>query len=180
MPSLPLRRAAATALAASALIAAGCGGEEEGGQAAQTTPPPTETQPAPAPQEGGDVNDTSVKPTVEVPEGAPPDELVTEDIVEGEGSPAEEGDTLTVQYVGVSYETGEEFDASWDRGEPFTFELGAGMVIEGWDEGLVGMRAGGRRKLVIPPDLAYGAQGSPPAIGPDETLVFVVDLVEIG
>lgn len=132
------------------------------------------------PEEGGDLTDTSVKPTVEVPEGEPPTELETEDIVEGEGEAAEAGDTLTMQYVGVSYATGEQFDASWDTGQPFIFELGAGMVIEGWDEGLVGMREGGRRQLVIPPDMAYGAAGSPPAIGPDETLVFVVDLVEIG
>ncbi|MCP9490730.1 MAG: FKBP-type peptidyl-prolyl cis-trans isomerase [Solirubrobacteraceae bacterium MAG38_C4-C5] len=181
MSSFPLRKAAATAIAVSALIAAGCGSDDEGSenQAAQTTPPAFETPPAP-PEEGGDLTDTSVKPAVEVPEGEPPTELETEDIVEGEGEAAEAGDTLTMQYVGVSYATGEEFDASWDLGQPFIFELGAGMVIEGWDEGLVGMREGGRRQLVIPPDMAYGASGSPPAIGPDETLVFVVDLVEIG
>lgn len=177
----PLRHAVATAIAVSALIVAGCSGDgEEGSEssAAQTTPPAFET-PA-VPEEGGDLTDTSVKPTVEVPEGEPPTELETEDIVEGEGEAAEAGDTLTMQYVGVSYATGEQFDASWDIGQPFIFELGAGMVIEGWDEGLVGMREGGRRQLVIPPDMAYGAAGSPPAIGPDETLVFVVDLVEIG
>lgn len=179
--SLPaLRHAVATAIAVSALIAAGCGGDDEGSEspAAQTTPPAFET-PA-VPEEGGDLTDTSVKPAVEVPEGEPPTELETEDIVEGEGEAAEAGDTLTMQYVGVSYATGEEFDASWDLGQPFIFELGAGMVIEGWDEGLEGMRPGGRRQLVIPPDMAYGASGSPPAIGPEETLVFVVDLVEIG
>ncbi len=178
MSPLRLRHVTAAALAASALIAAGCG--DDGNQAAQTTPPPAETQPAPVPEGGGDITETSVKPTVEVPEGEPPTELETEDVVEGEGPAAEPGDTLTMQYVGVSYQTGEQFDASWDTGQPFIFELGAGMVIEGWDEGLVGMREGGRRKLVIPPDMAYGAQGSPPAIGPDETLVFVVDLLEIG
>ncbi len=182
MSSFPLRKAAATAIAVSALIAAGCGGDDEGSEspAAQTTPPAFETQPAPVPEEGGDLTDTSVKPTVDVPEGEPPTELETEDIVEGEGAAAEAGDTLTMQYVGVSYATGEEFDASWDSGQPFIFELGAGMVIEGWDEGLEGMREGGRRQLVIPPDMAYGASGQPPVIGPDETLVFVVDLVEIG
>jgi len=182
MASSPLPRAVATAIAVSALIAAGCGGDEEASQspAAQTTPPAFETQPAPVPGGSGDLTDTSVKPTVDVPEGEPPTELKTKDIVEGEGEAAEAGDTLTMQYVGVSYETGEQFDASWDSGQPFIFELGAGMVIEGWDEGLVGMREGGRRQLVIPPDMAYGAAGSPPVIGPDETLVFVVDLVEIG
>jgi peptidylprolyl isomerase len=177
----PLRHAVATVIAVSALIAAGCGGDDDEASessAVQTTPPAFET-PA-VPEEGGDLTDTSVKPAVEVPEGEPPTELETEDIVEGEGEAAEAGDTLTMQYVGVSYATGEEFEASWDLGQPFIFELGAGMVIEGWDEGLVGMREGGRRQLVIPPDMAYGAAGNPPAIGPDETLVFVVDLVEIG
>lgn len=182
MSSSSLRKAAATAIAVSALIAAGCGGDEEDSenQAAQTTPPAFETQPEPVPDESGDLTDTSVKPAVDVPEGEAPTELETDDIVEGEGEAAEAGDTLTMQYVGVSYATGEEFDASWDIGQPFIFELGAGMVIEGWDEGLEGMRPGGRRQLVIPPDMAYGAAGNPPAIGPDETLVFVVDLVEIG
>jgi peptidylprolyl isomerase len=181
MSSPPLRKALTTAIAVSALIAAGCGGDDDEASessAAQTTPPAFET-PA-VPEEGGDLTDTSVKPAVEVPEGEPPTELETEDIVEGEGEAAEAGDTLTMQYVGVSYATGEQFDASWDIGQPFIFELGAGTVIEGWDEGLVGMREGGRRQLVIPPDMAYGAAGSPPVIGPDETLVFVVDLVEIG
>ncbi|MDQ3644098.1 MAG: FKBP-type peptidyl-prolyl cis-trans isomerase [Actinomycetota bacterium] len=117
---------------------------------------------------------------MDVPEGPPPKELETEDIVEGEGEAAKAGDTLTMQYVGVSYSTGQEFDASWDQGQPFIFELGAGDVIEGWDEGLVGMREGGRRQLIIPPDMAYGATGQPPVIGPDETLIFVVDLIEIG
>ena len=85
-----------------------------------------------------------------------------------------------MQYVGVSFSTGEQFDASWDRGQPFQFQLGAQMVIPGWDQGVAGMKVGGRRRLVIPPDLAYGRQGSPPAIGPSETLVFVIDLVSIG
>jgi peptidylprolyl isomerase len=181
MRSFPLRKAVATAIAVSALIAAGCGGDDEEGSespAAQTTPPAFETPSEP--EEGGDLTDTSVKPAVEVPEGEPPTELETEDIVEGDGEAAEAGDTLTMQYVGVSYATGEEFEASWDIGQPFIFELGAGRVIEGWDEGLVGMREGGRRQLVIPPEMAYGAAGQPPVIGPDETLVFVVDLVEIG
>jgi peptidylprolyl isomerase len=84
-----------------------------------------------------------------------------------------------MQYVGVAFSTGEEFDASWDRGEPFEFTLGNGDVIAGWDEGIVGMKEGGRRKLTIPAEQAYGAQGSPPTIGPNETLVFVVDLEKI-
>ena len=93
---------------------------------------------------------------------------------------AEPGKNVQVQYVGISFKNGRQFDASWDRGEPFTFELGAGQVIPGWDNGIVGMREGGRRELVIPPDQAYGAAGSPPAIGPNETLIFVVDLEKIG
>jgi peptidylprolyl isomerase len=120
------------------------------------------------------------KPKVEVPSGPAPKELQKKDLIKGEGPAAKQGDTIRVQYVGVSYKNGKEFDASWNRGEPFELQLGAGMVIPGWDEGIVGMRLGSRRQLVIPPDLAYGPQGSPPAIGPNETLVFVVDLVGIG
>jgi peptidylprolyl isomerase len=86
---------------------------------------------------------------------------------------------VQVQYVGVSFKTGEQFDASWDRGEPFVFQLGAGQVIPGWDQGIQGMKVGGRRRLVIPPDMAYGSRGSPPSIGPNETLVFVVDLLAV-
>jgi peptidylprolyl isomerase len=129
---------------------------------------------------GSDLTDTSTKPAIEVPDEAPPTELVREDIVTGDGDEAQAGDQVTVQYVGVDYETGEEFDSSWENPEPFQFELGAGEVIPGWDEGVEGMRVGGRRELVIPPDLAYGAQGQPPAIGPNATLVFVIDLVEVG
>jgi peptidylprolyl isomerase len=124
--------------------------------------------------------DLDTKPEIEVPEEAPPAELVSEDLVEGDGEEAQAGDLVTVQYVGVDYETGEEFDTSWDDPEPFQFQLGAGSVIPGWDQGVEGMRVGGRRQLVIPPDLAYGKQGQPPAIGPNATLLFVIDLVGIG
>jgi peptidylprolyl isomerase len=123
--------------------------------------------------------DLSEKPTPAIPDEAPPAELQSEDIVEGEGAEAKSGDEVTVQYVGVDYETGEEFDTSWDS-EPFTFKLGTGAVIPGWDQGVEGMKEGGRRQLVIPPDLAYGPQGQPPAIGPNATLVFVIDLVKVG
>ena len=128
---------------------------------------------------GSDLTDTSVKPQIEVPDEAPPTELEIDDIVEGDGAEAKAGDDVTVQYVGVDYETGEQFDASWDRNEPFPFKLGSGSVIPGWDEGVEGMRVGGRRELTIPPDLAYGEQGRPPDIGPNATLVFVIDLVSI-
>jgi len=149
---------------ATALALAGCGGDDDSSS--------TTTSEAAA-------VDTSTKPEVEVPSEAPPEELVIEDIVEGDGATAETGDTLTVQYVGVDYETGEEFDASWDQPEPFPFQLGVDAIIDGWQEGLVGMKVGGRRELIIPPDLAYGAQGSPPVIGPNATLVFVIDLLAV-
>jgi len=123
--------------------------------------------------------DTSTKPVIEASDAPAPSSLEIEDIKEGTGPGAKDGDTLSMQYVGALYDTGEEFDASWDRGEPFEFELGSGNVIQGWDQGIKGMKAGGRRKLVIPPDLGYGAAGSPPAIPANATLVFVVDLLEI-
>lgn len=132
--------------------------------------------------DGGDpasLSDTSVKPEIPKQDGDPPAELVSEDIVVGDGATAKAGDEVEVQYVGVDYSTGEQFDASWDNGQPFTFELGASQVIQGWDQGVEGMKVGGRRMLTIPPDLAYGPTGSPPAIGPDATLVFVVDLLDV-
>jgi peptidylprolyl isomerase len=123
--------------------------------------------------------DLTSKPTVTVHgDTEPPTELVTHDLVEGDGAEIAAGDSANVQYVGVSWSTGRESDASWDRGaQPFSFPVGAGRVIAGWDRGVVGMRAGGRRLLVIPPDLGYGSRGAGGVIGPDETLVFVVDAV---
>jgi peptidylprolyl isomerase len=120
------------------------------------------------------------KPKVTVPKGAPPKKLEIKEIEEGTGAEAKAGDEVTVQYVGVNYKSGKEFDASWDRGEPFSFKLGAGMVIPGWDKGVEGMKVGGRRELIIPPNLAYGPEGRPPSIGPNETLIFVIDLLEVG
>jgi peptidylprolyl isomerase len=128
---------------------------------------------------GGDLSDTSQKPNVEVPSDPPPDQLKIEDIVDGDGAEAQKGDQVSVQYVGVDYETGEEFDSSWDRDQPVDFQLGSGMVIPGWDQGVEGMKVGGRRELTVPPDLAYGPQGSPPAIRPNATLVFVIDLLSV-
>jgi peptidylprolyl isomerase len=119
------------------------------------------------------------KPQIERPDGEPPAELVVEDIVLGEGPQAQPGNDVTVHYVGVSYDSGDEFDASWNRGQPFRFPLGGGRVIQGWDDGVVGMKVGGRRKLVIPPHLAYGDRGAGGAIKPGETLVFVVDLIGV-
>ena len=117
------------------------------------------------------------KPEVDFPGGEPPTKLEITDIWEGEGKVASTGDTVQVNYVGVAYSTGEEFDASWNRGEPLSFRLGAGQVIAGWDQGIQGMRVGGRRQLIIPPDLAYGNRGAGNVIRPGETLIFVCDLV---
>ena len=120
------------------------------------------------------------KPHVYVPPGeAPPTELVAEDLEVGEGPEAATGTTVEVHYVGVSWRTRQQFDASWDRGDSFSFTLGGGQVIAGWDEGVAGMKVGGRRRLVIPPAKAYGRRGAGGVIGPDETLVFVVDLLGV-
>jgi peptidylprolyl isomerase len=119
------------------------------------------------------------KPLVDFPEGQPPAELEINDIWEGDGETARPGQVVTVHYVGVSFSTGEEFDASWNRGSPFQFPLGGGRVIAGWDQGVAGMKVGGRRRLTIPPHLAYGDQSPTPAIKPGETLIFVVDLLKV-
>ena len=152
-----------------------CGDDDKGDSsstpASDSTPQQTATQP--------DLTDTSVKPVVPKPAGSPPRRLEKEDIVKGKGPRAKAGDSVTMHYVGIAFSTGEQFDASWDNGAPFgPFQLGSGQVIAGWDRGIVGMRKGGRRELVIPPELAYGSQGQGP-IGPNETLIFVVDLLAI-
>jgi peptidylprolyl isomerase len=117
------------------------------------------------------------KPEIDFPGGEPPKTLEVTDVWEGDGAVAKAGDTVEVHYVGVAYSTGEEFDASWNRGEPLQFRLGLGQVIAGWDQGVQGMKVGGRRQLIIPPDLAYGDRGAAGAIAPGETLIFVCDLV---
>jgi peptidylprolyl isomerase len=119
------------------------------------------------------------KPEVDFPGGEPPADLQITDIREGDGTEAKAGDTVQVHYVGVAYSTGEEFDSSYDRGDPLEFQLGAGRVIAGWDQGVQGMRVGGRRQLVIPPHLAYGDRGAGHVIAPGETLIFVCDLVAV-
>jgi peptidylprolyl isomerase len=126
------------------------------------------------------VADVGTKPTVEVPSGPPPSTLQIKDLKTGDGVEAKSGDQVSVQYVGVLYDGGKQFDSSWDRGQPFQFQLGSGQVIPGWDQGVAGMKVGGRRELTIPPDLAYGPQGQPPTIPKNATLVFVIDLVSVG
>lgn len=120
------------------------------------------------------------KPTVTIPDGPPPGELVVEDLVVGEGPEAVAGSPVQVHYVGVAWSDGNEFDSSWSRHDHFQFPLGAGHVIAGWDQGVAGMKVGGRRQLTIPPHLAYGERGAGGAIGPNETLIFVVDLMGVG
>jgi peptidylprolyl isomerase len=119
------------------------------------------------------------KPDVTIPNDAAPTELVAEDLTVGDGDVAIAGRNVEVHYVGVSWSNGQQFDASWDRGDTFEFRLGGGQVIAGWDKGVEGMQVGGRRRLTIPPHLGYGAQGAGAVIGPNETLVFVVDLVGV-
>jgi peptidylprolyl isomerase len=119
------------------------------------------------------------RPVIEPPSGEPPANLEITDIWEGDGRAAVPGDMVTVHYTGVAFSTGEEFDASWNRGDPFRFPLGQGRVITGWDQGVAGMKVGGRRKLVIPPSLGYGDRGAGGVIKPGETLIFVVDLIEV-
>ena len=192
------RRLTLALLATFTLTAAGCGeelqdsgipdGSETGAAAAaETKPAKPEVDAAKAFAAGkavepvGNAEDLEKKPQIPKPTGEPGKALVVKDLVTGTGPAAKSGDALTVRYVGVSYSTGKEFDASWKTKENmFPFTLGEGMVIQGWDKGIVGMKVGGRRQLVIPPDLAYADMGSGELVKPGETLVFVVDLKKIG
>jgi peptidylprolyl isomerase len=153
-----------------ALAIAGCGGGSS--KKSTTADSNATTAPPVAPPQ-------RTKPAVTVPKGPAPKQLVVKDLIKGTGAVAQSGSQVTVQYVGVDYKTGKQFDASWDRGQPFPFQLGGGQVIPGWDKGVAGMRIGGRRELIIPASLAYGAQGQPPVIGPNATLVFVIDLLGV-
>lgn len=162
-----------------AIAVAGCGSSSsdsssESSGSTESSDSTSSSKPA-----GSAITDTSKKPNVTVPTGISPSKFAYKDIVEGTGPAAKPGDKVTVQYVGVGYDSEEEFDSSWSRNEPFPFTLGAGAVIKGWDQGIEGMKVGGRRELIIPGSLAYGAAGSPPSIGPNETLIFVVDLLEV-
>jgi peptidylprolyl isomerase len=165
-----------------ALFATACGGSSKKDETAAT--PTAAAKTADNQDTPGTVTVTGklgAKPTVKItPDNPqPPGKLVVKDLVTGHGKAAKKGDKVTVQYDGVLYHNNQQFDASWDHGQPFSFPLGAGQVIPGWDQGVAGMKVGGRRELVIPPDLGYGAQGSPPTIPANATLVFVVDLLKV-
>jgi peptidylprolyl isomerase len=160
------------------LAVAACGGSKKDDE---TSAQPTAAATDPPPGKVTVTGALGKKPTIKVtPDNpTPPGKLVKVDLHKGKGPAAKAGETVSVQYVGALYRDNTVFDNSWDRGKPFPFQLGQGQVIPGWDAGVKGMKVGGRRELVIPPDQAYGAQGSGSSIGPNETLVFVVDLVKI-
>lgn len=149
-----------------ALAIAGCGGSDSSSSGSTAETATTEES-------------INTKPVVEVPSGPPPKELEEIELIEGTGPEAKAGDNVTVQYVLVDYKSGEEIESSWERNEPLPFTLGSNSVIPGWEQGVEGMKAGGRRELIIPPELAYGPAGSPPTIKPNATLIFVVDMVSI-
>lgn len=171
-------------LAAAGLIAGGCGGgSSHGGTATRAAVPrhpkataktPSRTQIRVSPTKS-----LSTMPVIPAQSGPPPGRLVTDDIVRGHGAVVRQGDVITVQYVGARWPDGAVFDSSWSRHQPFSTPLDAQHVIPGWVQGLAGMRVGGRRQLVIPPTLGYGPQGQPPVIAPDETLIFVVDVLRV-
>ena len=190
-------RILAAVLVATALLAGACGGSTKESEAdkfastaekqaktltsaattATTPAAPTATKVAPS---AGERN-IATKPKIPKQSGSPPKTLKVEDLIAGKGPAAKSGDKISVRYVGTLYDNGKEFDSSWKRGKaPFQLTLGQGQVIQGWDQGLVGMKVGGRRRLTIPPDLAYGAQGQPPSIPANSTLVFDVDLTGVG
>jgi peptidylprolyl isomerase len=168
-----------------ALVVAGCGSSNDSStSSSESTATSTESsEKSPAESGGGAEKQSSggkkTKPKVTVPSGPPPTQLEIKEIEKGAGATAKTGDEALVQYVGVGYESEEEFDSSWSRNEPFPVTLGASGVIPGWEQGIPGMKVGGRRELIIPPNLAYGAAGSPPVIGPNETLIFVIDLLAV-
>ena len=162
-----------------AIAVAGCGG----GSDSSTESSSASTEASGSTEESSSSEESSAsgkktKPKVTVPKGISPKNFATKELEEGTGATAKKGDEVTVQYVGVGYDSEEEFDSSWGK-EPFSFTLGAGQVIKGWEQGVEGMKVGGRRELLIPGNLAYGPAGSPPSIGPNETLIFVIDLLSV-
>jgi peptidylprolyl isomerase len=165
-----LKALALTIAICTALFAIGCGGSGDSTTAESTAAAKCVIK-APAGV------DTKTKPKVEIPDCEPPSTLIVKDLKKGTGKTAKPSDEVKVQYVGLNFKTGEEFDSSWSRHEPITFPLE--QVIPGWTQGMAGMKVGGRRELIIPPALGYGAAGSPPSIPPNETLVFVIDLLGV-
>jgi peptidylprolyl isomerase len=175
LPALILALSVALAIAV-----AGCGGGSDSSteSSSASTEASRSTEESSGSKESS-AGDKKTKPKVTVPKGISPKSFATKELEEGTGATAKKGDEVTVQYVGVGYDSEEEFDSSWSRNEPFSFTLGAGEVIKGWEQGVEGMKVGGRRELLIPGNLAYGAAGSPPSIGPNETLIFVIDLLSV-
>ncbi len=187
---LPHRLGLGLATLGAALVISGCGsggsstitvGNENAADehlaSATTTTSTSSSAASTAPAKTPTSGPLSKEPTVPHPSGPAPTTLVTKEIIKGTGTEAKTGDTVTVNYVGALYENGKVFDASWKRNEPFQFTLGKGEVIPGWEQGVVGMKVGGRRELIIPASLGYGAKGSPPKIPPNAPLIFVVDLL---
>jgi peptidylprolyl isomerase len=169
----------ATACLCLGLSLASCGGDSDGSATTQSSDSVAggATESSTITTESNSTS-ASAKPKLTVPKGVPESEFAFRDVKEGKGAGAKAGDQLGVQYVGIGYKTGEEFDSSWGESEPFTFTLGRGEVIDGWERGLVGMKVGGRREMVIPAKLAYGSQGTS-SVAPGETLVFAVELLAI-
>jgi peptidylprolyl isomerase len=189
-----MRRTAATALGAlSAIVLAACGSSTapgvvpapSAGATAQASAPATTSTAATTPTTATTTATTpktgplAKEPTIAKGSGPPPKTLVIKDLIKGTGAVAGKTSTVTVNYVGALYSNGKVFDASWKRNQPFSTQLGQGQVIKGWDEGIPGMRVGGRRELIIPASLAYGAAGSPPTIPPNATLIFDIDLLQV-
>jgi peptidylprolyl isomerase len=180
-----VRRLALILIACVALVGVGCGSDDSSDDSSESTATKaestatTESSTTTESSSGGGSGGEKTKPKVTVPTGAPPKKLEIEEIEKGTGATAKAGDEVTVQYVGVGYDSEEEFDSSWSRNEPFPLQLGSGLVIPGWEQGIEGMKVGGRRELIIPPNLAYGPEGRPPVIGPNETLIFVIDLLAV-
>ncbi|MDX6689327.1 MAG: hypothetical protein QOG15_784 [Solirubrobacteraceae bacterium] len=176
---MTVRRTACALLAAVALIAAGCGSDSKQSGSSTGSASSSPSPPGDFASKLQVSTDLSKQPTIASVQDLPPMQLTTKDVVKGTGAEAKAGDKVTVQYVGIAYSSDKEFDASWGK-PPFSAELKSPGIIEGWVKGIPGMKVGGRRVLVIPSDLGYGDQGSPPDIAPGETLIFVIDLKKVG
>jgi peptidylprolyl isomerase len=174
----PMQRFFLIIAACLALALAGCGSDSDTETAAGTDTS-TKTEENAAAAEKKAEEEAPELPQPQVPAGKPPTKLVVKDVKKGSGATAKAGDEASVYYVGVVFKTKEQFDADWDTGEPFTFKLGAGDVIKGWDQGVQGMKVGGERELILPPNLAYGSEGVYPSIPPNSTLIFLVKLLKL-